>query len=266
MDPLGKNEVKFKNNPKARFRKISALNEKDESNFQYKYGVGFSTEYYRNIRDRLDKNEWEAKYQQRPFIREGLLFPEDELNFFNGILPDGDYLTLESCDPSYGGEDSLSMPIAKIPINDPDGKIYVFDWLFVRGNKDYTAPLIVSKSINHNVTRLQIERNNGGQLFADFVDTKFKERDYRISITTKLASNQMHKDEKILLYSADIKRRCYFLNRDLQPDEYREAMDELEMYTQVGKNPHDDSVDSLVQLIQMIESGTSTAKVVNSPI
>ena len=50
MDPLGRNEDKFKNNSKARFRKIPALNEKDESNFDYDYGVGFSTEYYRELR------------------------------------------------------------------------------------------------------------------------------------------------------------------------------------------------------------------------
>ena len=79
LDPLGKNEEKFAGNPKARFRKIPALNEYDESNFDYDYGIGFSTEYYKNLRDRLDKNEWMAKYQQRPFVREGLLFPEDEL-------------------------------------------------------------------------------------------------------------------------------------------------------------------------------------------
>lgn len=265
MDPLGKNEDKFKNNPKARFRKIPALNEKDESNFNYDFGVGFSTEYYKDIRSRLDKNEWEAKYQQKPFVREGLLFPEDELTFFNGELPDDEYLTVEACDPSYGGEDSLSMPIAKIPINDPDGNIYIIDWLFTHGDKDFTAPLIVSKSINHNATRLQIEKNNGGQLFADFVDDKFKERNYRISITTQLANNQIHKDEKILLYSADIKRRCVFLKRDLQKEDYKNAMDEMEMYTQVGKNVHDDSVDSLVQLIQMLECGMAKVEAMRNP-
>ena len=37
LDPLGRNEEKFKGNPKARFRKIPALNEKDESNFDYDY-------------------------------------------------------------------------------------------------------------------------------------------------------------------------------------------------------------------------------------
>ena len=266
MDPLGRNEERLKNNPKARFRKIPALNEKDESNFNYKYGAGFSTQYYRDLRERLDKNEWMAKYQQRPFVREGLLFPEDELNFYNGVLPDGEYITVAACDPSFGGEDSLSMPIGKIRKDDFNSPIYITDWLFTHGNKDVTVPLIVSKAMQNEVTRLQIEANNGGRLFADFVDEKFKEREYRIAITTPLASNKMAKTEKILLYSADIKRKCYFLDAKYRGEDYKKAMDELEMYTQTGKNPHDDSVDSLVQLIQLIEQSSAKVTIINSPI
>lgn len=266
MDPLGRNEERLKNNPKARFRKIPALNEKDESNFNYKYGAGFSTQYYRDLRERLDKNEWMAKYQQRPFVREGLLFPEDELNFYNGVLPDGEYITVAACDPSFGGEDSLSMPIGKIRKDDFNSPIYITDWLFTHGNKDVTVPLIVSKAMQNEVTRLQIEANNGGRLFADFVDEKFKEREYRIAITTPLASNKMAKTEKILLYSADIKRKCYFLDAKYRGEDYKKAMDEMEMYTQTGKNPHDDSVDSLVQLIQLIEQSSAKVTIINSPI
>ena len=55
MDPLGRVESQYKNNPRYRFRKISALNEKDESNFDYDYGVGFSTKYYREMREKLDQ-------------------------------------------------------------------------------------------------------------------------------------------------------------------------------------------------------------------
>lgn len=265
QDPLGRNEEKFKGNPKARFRKIPALNERDESNFDYDYGLGFSTDYYRELRDRLDKHEWMAKYQQRPFIREGLLFPLDELNYYNGVLPDGDYLTIAACDPAFGGEDSLSMPIAKVRKDDPYGQIYIVDWLFMKGNKDITSPLIVSMASKNDVTRLQIEANNGGRLFADFVGEKFKDRGYKISITTPLASNKIAKTEKILLYSADIKRRCYFLDTKYQEKDYKKAMEELEMYTQTGKNLHDDSVDSLVQLIQLVEQSSSKVQIINSP-
>ena len=48
-------------------------------------------------------------------------------------------------------------------------------------------------------------------------------------------------------------------------DGYRKAMEEIEMYTQTGKNPHDDSVDSLVQLLQLIEHSSSKVQIINSP-
>lgn len=58
-----------------------------------------------NVKSRLDKNEWEAKYQQRPFIREGLLFAEDELQTYNGVLPPESSLirVLAACDVAWGG-------------------------------------------------------------------------------------------------------------------------------------------------------------------
>ena len=90
LDPLGRVEANNKDNPKYRFRKIPALDENGESNFQYDYGLGFSTKYYIDMRDKLDKNEWMAKYQQAPFVREGLLFAEEDLRYYNGVLPDGD--------------------------------------------------------------------------------------------------------------------------------------------------------------------------------
>ena len=68
LDPLGRIESEKKNNPRYRFRKIAALNANGESNFDYDYGVGFSTKYYIDMKSRLDPNEWEAKYQQKPFM------------------------------------------------------------------------------------------------------------------------------------------------------------------------------------------------------
>lgn len=69
MDPLGKIEKQYKNNPRYKFRKLPALNEKGESNFDYPV-KGFSTKYYHDMRDKLDKNEWMAKFMQTPFVRE----------------------------------------------------------------------------------------------------------------------------------------------------------------------------------------------------
>lgn len=259
MDPLGRNEDKFKNNPKARFRKIPALNEKDESNFDYDYGVGFSTQYYKELRERLDKNEWMAKYQQRPFIREGLLFPEDELNFYNGVLPDGDCLTAAACDVAWGGGDSLSMPFGKAFGSREDGPVYIPDWIFNKGDKYTTKPLVVAKTLQHQPNMERFEANNGGDEYAESIDSMLKEQGYNVNITWAKASNQMSKLAKIIQYAPDVKRRFYFLRPELQSEEYKAAMEELTTFVQVGKNLHDDAPDGLVQLLQLI-SGEMYAK------
>ncbi len=259
IDPLGRNEDKFQGNPKARFRKIPALNENDESNFDYDYGVGFSTEYYRELRDRLDKNEWMAKYQQKPFIREGLLFPEDELNFYNGVLPDGECLTAAACDVAWGGGDSLSMPFGKVFGSRDDGPIYIPDWIFNKGDKYTTKPLVVAKTLQHKPNMIRAEANNGGDEYAESIDSMLKEQGFKTNITWAKASNQMSKLAKIIQYAPDIKRRFYFLNPELQSEEYKAAMEELTTFVQIGKNTHDDAPDGLVQLLQLI-SGEMYAK------
>lgn len=275
MDPLGRIEKEKKGNPRYRFRKIPALNEKGESNFQYDYGVGFSTKYFLDIKERLDKNEWEAKYQQRPFVREGLLFPEDELRFFNGILPEGGFVrTVSVADIAWGGGDALSQPIGAEYEN---GDVYIFDWIFNRGAKEVTIPIVAGKIIGNNIQQTHFEANNGGEMYAKYIDDFLSEKGYKCSITYSKAPNTMVKMAKIIQYSGDIKRRFIFLapnsiikkaaendepgtKRYYRSEEYDDAMDELTTFVQIGKNEHDDAADSLAQLEQFIEGGF-TAKI-----
>lgn len=252
LDSLGRVETENKDNPRYRFRKIPALNENDESNFEYEYGKGFSTQYYRDMREKLDRNEWMAKYQQKPFIREGLLFPVDELNYYNGVLPDGDCLTAAACDVAWGGGDSLSMPFGKLFGSKDDGPIYIPDWIFSKADKYVTKPLVVAKTLQLKPNMERFEANNGGDEYAESVDTMLKAQGFKTNITWAKASNQIGKMAKIIQYAPDIKRRFYFLKPELQSEEYKAAMEELGMITQVGKNEHDDSADGLVQLLQLI--------------
>ena len=259
LDPLGRVETENKDNPRYRFRKIPALNENDESNFEYEYGKGFSTQYYRDMREKLDRNEWMAKYQQKPFVREGLLFPADELIYYNGVLPDGEYLSAAACDVAWGGNDSLSMPFGYSFGSRVDGPIYIPDWIFNKGDKYKTKPIVTAKIIQNKSSMVRVEANNGGDEYAESVESMLKEQGYKTNITWTKASNQMSKLAKIIQYAPDVKRRCYFLSPELQSEEYKQAMEELTTFTQIGKNLHDDAPDGLVQLIQFI-SGELYAK------
>lgn len=267
LDPISKEEQQFANDPKCRFRKIPALNENDESNFQYDV-KGFSTEYYRNMRARLDDAEWQAKFQQAPYVREGLVFPTDELRYFNGILPEGDSRVVAVIDIAWGGGDSLSMPIGREYDN---GDIYIFDWVFNTGSKEETIPLVTAKIVENEIRQVRCEGNVGGAMYSSYIDEKLQALNYKCNCTEKKAPTKMSKVEKILAYSGDIKRKFVFLapngmiantvnenseiRRYRRSSEYQKAMDELCMFVSVGKNPHDDAADGLTQLAMFCSEG-----------
>jgi len=49
---------------------------------------------------------------QHGIEKEGLAFPSDSLNYYNGVLPPGEPDNiLFACDVAFGGSDYLSMPI-----------------------------------------------------------------------------------------------------------------------------------------------------------
>lgn len=282
LDPLERLRKEYDGNDGYRFRKIPALNENDESNFDYEIN-GFSTKYYLDMRDRLDKAEWEAKFMQRPFVREGLLFPTDELMYFDGILPDGDYRRIGVVDVAWGGGDSLSMPIGAEYDN---GEVYIFDWVFNKGAKEITLPLVAGQIINNEIRQTRFEGNTGGELYCKYVEDLLIKQGYKCNCTHKKAPNKMDKMSKIIAYSGDIKRRYRFLtprrlteeererDRELgivryeRTKEYNNAMEELTTFVTIGKNDHDDAADSITQLEMFIEnpSGVKVAQVIKSPI
>lgn len=274
LDPLERLRKQYENDPQYRFRRIPALNENDESNFAYEIN-GFSTAYYRDMREKLDKAEWEAKFMQRPFVREGLLFPTDELRYFNGILPDGDFRRIGVTDIAWGGGDSLSMPIGAEYDN---GDVYIYDWVFNKGPKEVTIPLVVGRIIGNQIRQTRFEGNIGGDLYCQYVDEKLQKQDYKCSCTSRKAPNKVEKLSKIIAYSGDIKRKFIFLDshkitqeqmkkdadlgivRYRRNEEYQAAMDELTMFVSIGGNEHDDAADGLTQLEMFIENPNDVAR------
>ena len=279
FDPLGVVERENKHNPRYRFRKIPALNENDESNFDYDYGVGFSTQYYIYMRERLEKPEWMAKFQQNPFVREGLLFPENELHYFDGTIPEGNYKIVAAIDPAFGGGDSVSMPICLVHEN---GKKYIIDWMHNKGSLKITIPLVRDKIMRHDVVEVKFEKNNGGELYCKNVQVDLVDRKYNhCHCYTKSAPVRLSKEEKINAYADYIKDNFLFLlpNRNIsidddgvrfvykRSDEYDKAIDEMTIYTAEGRNEHDDSCDALTQLAMMFEDKFTAppARVIDSP-
>lgn len=273
LDPLERMRLQYGDRPDYFFRRIPALDPiTDESNFAYEYN-GFSTRYYREMREQLDKPEWMAKYQQMPFVREGLLFPADELRYFNGIMPEGDSRIVAVVDVAFGGGDSLSMPIGREYEN---GDVYIFDWVFSKGAKEITIPRVVGKIIANEIRVMRFEGNAGGDMYCQYVSDELSNQGWKCSCTAKRAPNNMDKMAKINAYAGDIKRNFIFLDEHRRTSEekaedkrlgitryersaeYEDAMQEVCMFVTVGKNTHDDAVDSLTQLAMFVENPYTT--------
>ena len=264
LDPIKRLEEMYQNDDRYVFKRIPALNENNESNFDYEV-KGFSTEYYLEMRDRLvragNEAEWMAKYQQAPYVREGLLFPKEDLRWFNGILPpDSRYHVVVVCDVALGGGDSVSMPIG-LQDNDSD-IIYVVDWYFNSSGVRVTVPGVCDMLMKHGVRDVTFERNAGGLLYAQQVQEELQKRNYVCSCDTKPAPNNIDKQSKIKAYEGYIKSKVVFLDGTKHKDEemeedvawynrspeYERALDEMSMFVAIGKNTHDDSPDSIAQL------------------
>lgn len=278
LDPLERMRKQYENDSQYRFRRIPALDENDESNFNYEIN-GFSTAYYRDMREKLDKAEWMAKFMQKPYVREGLLFPDNELRFFNGDFDDElenkERKVIALCDPAFGGADNLSMPVCA----DFGGKQkYIIDWVYKKGTQAVTVPLVVAAVKKHYITELHIEQNAGGKLMTDSIKAEMKKQNvYFCRIIPYYANTKLPKEEKIKGYSDRVKETFIFLmsRQYLAIDDrptyirtqmYQDAMDEFTMYTSEGKNPHDDASDSITQLAIVIDKKATQTVIMSSPI
>ena len=278
LDPLERMRKQYENDSQYRFRRIPALDENDESNFNYEIN-GFSTAYYRDMREKLDKAEWMAKFMQKPYVREGLLFPDNELRFFNGDFDDElenkERKVIALCDPAFGGADNLSMPVCA----DFGGKQkYIIDWVYKKGTQAVTVPLVVAAVKKHYITELHIEQNAGGKLMTDSIKTEMKKQNvYFCRIIPYYANTKLPKEEKIKGYSDRVKETFIFLMSKqylaiddrptyIRTQMYQDAMDEFTMYTSEGKNPHDDASDSITQLAIVIDKKATQTVIMSSPI
>ncbi|MCD7724303.1 MAG: hypothetical protein LUI12_01900 [Clostridiales bacterium] len=255
--------------------KIPALDPvTDESNFNYDYGVGFSTDYFRQQRAKFESNDdmasWFAQYQQEPIERDGAVFNPEHMNFYNGVLPDEEPIRIcAALDVALGGLDYLSMPIAYIY---EDGSVYIHDVVFSNEEKDKTQPEIVRAVINNNIGSIQIENNNAGSLYKDELDKLLRENGERINLVGKWSTGrgrgkgEKAKEQRIWDKAPEI-REFYFLDEGYRSPMYSKFMTNLYTFTVTGKAKHDDAADSLAMLADFIKNtGVRTARIMKSPI
>ena len=249
-DVIGRLEAMYGNSPRAKFIVIPAMNEKDESNFDYAYGVGFNTQFYRQQRDIMDDASWRALYMNEPIEREGLLYHEDELRrYFE--LPEGDPdAKIGICDTKDKGTDYAFLPVAYVY----GQNYYIEDCICDNGLPEIVDARLADILVRHKVNQCRFESNSAGGRVAEKVQQMVKDRGGITHITTKYTT--ANKETKIIVNSAWVKEHCLFKDESTykRNSEYGRFINMLCSYTMAGKNKNDDTADGMAMLAEYAQS------------
>jgi len=254
-DVIGRLESQYGNSDRAKFIVIPAMDSNDESNFDYDYGVGFTTEFYREQRDIMDDASWRALYMNEPIEREGLVYHEDELRRYFELPGEADTI-IGICDTKDKGSDYAFLPVAYVYGND----YYIEDCVCDNSLPDIVDARLVEVLLTNSVKMCRFESNSAGRRVAEKIQGRVKERGGITNITTKFTT--ANKETKIIVNSAWVKEHCLFKDSSLyrKNSDYGRMMNMLCSYTVAGKNKHDDVPDGMAMLAEFAQS-LSTARV-----
>ena len=275
IDPAGRRLDLIQNDPTykhVRYKVVTtpALDPKtDESNFAYPYGVGFSTEYFRQRRASFERNNdiasWMAQYQGEPIERDGTVFEPDGLRYYNGELPpapttpDRIFCVV---DPAYGGGDYT----AAVIIHQYNDDLYVADVIFNTGEKTITQPLIIQAVKKNNVQAMKVEGTRMTASYGQEIDNRLREEGIRINMQISTSHfTGTGKASRIFDKAPEIREKMIFLSEGHRQKEYQQFMTNMYSFTVTGKNKHDDAPDVCAMAIDFAYHSTYKAEVFSRP-
>lgn len=245
VDPIGRLEEYYSDDPGSLFIREPVLDENDESRFDYPYGLGYTTDALLKQRDLMDEPSWLAIYQQEPIEREGQLYAPSELRRYFDLPEKEPDAVIAICDTKEQGADYCVCPVFYQYGND-----FYMDAIICDNSKvEIVQERVAKMLVDRKVKQCRIESNRGGTIFAQNVEKRVKELGGFTSITTKWT--QTNKETRIQTNSALVKEHILFKDESLyaQDREYRDAMTQLTTYSMMGKNKHDDVPDALAMFV-----------------
>lgn len=261
-DVIGRLEREYIDNDRAKFIVIPALDENDESNFDYAYGVGFSTRFYHEQRNIMDDVSWRALYMNEPIEREGLVYSEDELRRYFELPKEEPDAIIGICDTKDKGADYAFLPVAYVYGQD----YYIDDCVCDNGLPNIVDARLTELLVRRKVKSCRFESNSAGRRVAEKIQEEVKKKGGITHITTKFTT--ANKETKIIVNSAWVKEHCLFKDASLyqRKSDYGKMMDMLCSYTMAGKNKHDDVPDGMAMLAEYAQSlGGQTVEVFKRP-
>lgn len=261
-DPIGRLQAMYADSPKAQFLVMPAVDEDGESNFNYRYGVGFDKAYFEDMKNNLDDCSWRALFMNQPIEREGLLYNEDELRRYFELPSDSPDAVISVCDTKDKGADYCVMPIAYQYGND----FYIEEIICDNSNPEIVETRLVEVLLRHKVKLSRFESNSAGGKIAEKVQKEVKSRGGITRITTKYST--ANKATRIIVDSPFVKEHFLFKDNSIIKNnkEYKRAIGMLCSYTMAGRNAHDDVPDAFSMLSDFIQSfETQTVRVIQRP-
>ena len=261
-DVIGRLEQMYGDSPRAKFIVLPAMNENDESNFDYAYGVGFNTQFYRQQRDIMDDASWRALYQNEPIEREGLLYHQDELRRYFELPEEDPDAIIGICDTKDKGTDYAFLPVAYVY----GQNYYIDDCICDNGLPEIVDARLADILVRHKVNQCRFESNSAGGRVAEKVQQMVKDKGGITHITTKYTT--ANKETKIIVNSAWVKEHCIFKDESTykRNSEYGKFINMLCSYTMAGKNKNDDTADGMAMLAEYAQSmGASRVEVFQRP-
>ena len=251
-DVIGRLQREHENDPRARFVSVPAFDENGESNFDYDYGVGFTKEYFEDMKLSMDDISFRCLYMNEPIEREGLLYNEDEVRRYLTLPIEPPEAVLSLADTKNKGTDYFTQPVFAKYGDD----YYMIDTI-CDDNADYEVQYSrsVDTIITNHVEAMRVESNNGGSRVAFELNRRLQEAGHYCNITENYTTT--NKETKIIVYAPWVKQHVLFKDKSMyQPkSDYGRFMSLLFSYTIAGKNTHDDPPDALAMFAEWAGGG-----------
>ena len=201
-DVIGRLEEQYGDSPRAEFIVIPALDKDDKSNFDYDYGMGFSTKVYREQREIMEDSNWRALYQNEPIEREGQLYNADELRRYFELPPEPPDAVIGVCDTKDTGKDYACLPVAYVYGSD----YYIEETVCDNGLPDIVDARLTDILVRNKVQMCRFESNSAGGRVTQKIQDEVKKRGGITHITTRFTS--ANKETKIIVNSSWVKEHC----------------------------------------------------------
>ena len=260
-DIIGRLQREHEGDERARFISIPALNENNESNFDYDYDVGFDTKYFLDMKQSMDDVSFKCLFMNEPIEREGLLYHDEDFERYYELPTKEPDAILGICDTKDRGTDFCFLPI----FYQYGDKYYWEDCAYDNGAIEIVDELCASVIIKHNPHSVQFESNSAGGRTADAINEKIKGK-CRTRITKKFTTQ--NKETKIIVNSGWVKEHVLIKDKSMYTPRstYGMAVAALMSYTVAGKNLTDDVPDGMGMFAEYVANGTrKPTQIINSP-